>query len=432
MEELQENEKRKSEEVQAIIDRMPTKWAKYVSLMTALLISLIIISGFIISYPDTVDGQISVTASVAPVRIVSNASGRMQLLKPNKSLLQEGEVIAYIESGANYQDVLRLDSLLNRYAQNIEKAGNLPSSLALGDMASAYNSFYIAFTEYKRIKNTNIYATMRQIISRQIRADRNVANNMGKELTLKKQIMIGSIEQLDKDEKLLSIMAITEDEYEEKQQRHLSKEESYLTLRSNLLTKQSEINKNNLEIQRLMLEEREMKEKALSELMSATNHLTNMISLWKEKYLQTASMEGELEYLGFWRDNSYVNSGQELFTIIPQDNDIVGEVIIPSVGAGKVETGQTANVKINKYPFDEYGLLKGRVESISRMSNKIELRDGFGEVYQVIISFPDGFKSNFGIQLNLDFDTKGTVEIITKSKRLIERLFDNLKAKTEK
>ena len=427
----EKEEEIKSEEVQAIIDRMPTQWAKYVSLMTTILITLILLSGFIIRYPDTVDGQISVTSSIAPVRIVTNTSGRLHLLQPNKAMLQTGEVIAYIESGANYTDVLLVDSLLNQFTPGTN-SDTFPFSLVLGDMSSAYNAFIIAYNEYKRVKNTDIYETMRSILNRQIKTDMDVVNNMGKELTLKKQIISGSAEQLEKDKTLLSMQAITEDEYEEKQQQHLSKEESCLNLESNLLTRQSEINKNSLEIQRLVLEERETVEKALSELMSATNNLTNMIRLWKEKYLHTASINGELEYLGFWRENSFVSSGQELFTIIPQENDIVGEVIIPSIGAGKVEVGQTANVKINKFPYDEYGLLKGRVESLSRISNRIETPEGAGEVYQVIISFPDGFMSNYGIHLALDFESKGMVEIITKPKRLIERLFDNLKAKTEK
>jgi multidrug resistance efflux pump len=290
----------------------------------------------------------------------------------------------------------------------------------------------IANAEYKRIRKTDIYETLRKILARQIATDKNVVINMNKELTLKKNIVLGSIVQLDKDERLLSIAAITEDEYEENHQRHLSKEEALMNLRSNILAKQSEINKNNLEIQRLVMEEKETTEKALTELLSATNNLTNMLRLWKEKYILTAPIEGELEYLGFWRENSFVATGQELFSIIPSENDVVGEVIIPAIGAGKVVIGQTANVKISKFPFDEYGLLKGRVETISRISTKIETREGTGEAYQVIISFPEGFTSNFGIHLPLDFESKGTVEIITKPKRLIERLFDNLKAKTEK
>jgi multidrug resistance efflux pump len=271
---------------------------------------------------------------------------------------------------------------------------------------------------------------MRRILTRQIETDKDVIIYMEKELVLKEQIISGSAEQLEKDKTLLAIAAITEEEYEEKQQRHLSKKEAFLSLKSRLLAKQSDINRNDLEIRRIVLEEEEMIEKALSEWMSAVNNLSNMLRLWKEKYLQTAPLDGELEYLGFWRENSFVSSGQELFSIIPSENDMVGEVIIPSMGAGKVEIGQTANVKIHKFPYDEYGLIKGRVESLSRISHKIEVRDGSIEAYQVIISFPNGFTSNFGIPLVLDFESKGTVEIITKSKRLIERLFDNLKAKT--
>jgi len=432
IEEIKADESLKSEEVQSIIDRMPTHWAKYVSLITTFLISLIIISGFLISYPDTVDGQISVTSSIAPVRIVTNTSGRLHLLKENKSLLKAGDVIAYIESGAKYEDILLIDSLLKRYEHDPENVGMLPFSIESGDLATAWSSFVMACTEYKRIKNSDIYSTMRQILNRQILSDKSAVKNMDEVLSLKKQIMFGSAEQLEKDEKLLSILAITEDQFAEKLQLHLSKEESYVNLQGSIQAKNSDINKNTLEIQRIVLEEKETKEKAMSDLLSATNNLTNMVRLWKEKYLLTTYLDGELEYMGFWRENSVVSSGQEIFIIIPQDNDIVGEVMIPSVGAGKVEVGQTANVKINKFPYDEYGLLKGRVETISRISNKIETREGMVEAYQVIISFPDGFKSNYGIYLPLDFESKGTVEIITKPKRLIARLFDNLKAKTDK
>ena len=122
----------KSEEVQVIIDRMPTQWAKYVSLITGILISLIIGSGFIIRYHDTVEGQISVTASMAPVRLVANTSGRLHPLESNKNMLYEGDVIAYIESGADYLDILQLDSLLHWYTPGVDSAVIFPFFACLG------------------------------------------------------------------------------------------------------------------------------------------------------------------------------------------------------------------------------------------------------------------------------------------------------------
>jgi len=209
-------------------------------------------------------------------------------------------------------------------------------------------------------------------------------------------------------------------------------QETLLALESNCLIKQSEIRQSQIEIQRTLLEEQENKEKAFAELVAQQNVLSNAISVWKEKYMEIAPITGEVEYLDFWKDNSFVQAGQELFTVIPTRNDIVGEVMIASYGAGKVKEGQTANVKINNYPYEEYGMLKGKVHSISRLTNKMETNNNIIDVYLVEIVFPDGLVSNFGKTLPLDFESKGTVEIITKRKRLIERLFDNLRSIGEK
>ena len=76
----------RNEEVQAIIDRMPTRSATYAIILTLLLAGAIVTLGFIIKYPETVDGQISITARLAPVRLVANTSGKLHLLVNSNSL----------------------------------------------------------------------------------------------------------------------------------------------------------------------------------------------------------------------------------------------------------------------------------------------------------------------------------------------------------
>lgn len=51
---------------------------------------------------------------------------------------------------------------------------------------------------------------------------------------------------------------------------------------------------------------------------------------------------------------------------------------------------------MDNYPYDEYGLLKGVVKSVSRITNKIKTQNGDMDTYLVIISFPDGTLTNFG------------------------------------
>lgn len=421
----------KSEEVQAIIDRMPTYWVKYVALSVGALMGIIILLGFLIQYPDTVDGQISVTATTAPVHLVANANGRICLLQSNKNKLKKGSVISYIESGANYKHILLVDSLLN-VANPAGEDYPLPDTLILGEVSSSYNSFLLSHQQYKRLLASDLYATMRLNLQQQITWDEAVIDNLNREVKLKNEVLNKSRKRLSKDSILFIMKGISEQEFEQQQAMLLSLQEAQLNMESSRLMKHSEVSRNKMDIQRILLEETENKEKTFSEYITRKNELTNAINLWKERYLQYSPIEGELEYLGFWRNNSFVQSGQELFTVIPDKNDLVGEVMIPSHGAGKVKLGQTANVKISNYPYDEYGLLKGAVTSISRIGNKIKTQEGTGEAYLILVSFPEGTVTNFGKVLPLDFETKGTVEIITKRKRLIERLFDNLKSKGEK
>lgn len=392
----------RSEEVQSIIERMPTYWTKWVALCVGILMGVITLLGFLIKYPDTVDGQVSVTAVTAPVRLVANTNGRLILLQPDKTQIGEGTVISYIESGADYRHVLWVDSLLNNPVLLEKGSCSLPDSLLLGDVSSAYNAFMLSFLQYDRLMNSDIYATMRQNLRHQVNSDRLVIENLDGELKLKAHILEDSEYRLTQDSILLEKKVISEQDYQQQRASHLSLKESLLNLQSSRLLKQSEISRNLMEIQRIRLEEVETREKAHSEFVTQKNALSNAVSLWKERYLQYSPVEGELEYLGFWRDNSFVQSGQ------------------------------TANVKINNYPYDEYGLLKGVVKSVSRITKKIETANGASDAYLVVIDFPGGTTTNFGKFLPLDFESKGTVEIITKRKRLVERLFDNLKAKTEK
>lgn len=423
----------KSEEVQAIIDRMPIHWAGVVAVFVGIFISIVILLGFLIKYPDTVDGQITITGNVAPVRLVANSNGRIQLLQHNKAILCSGDVISYIESGADYKDILFIDSMLNNLDVSRAVEFPLPDSLLLGDVSSAYNRFLLSYLQYNRVLTSDIYVTMRKNLEHKIASDEDIIKNIDAELTLKDVILKNAKERLNKDSILLSYKGISDVEYERQYSEYLSLQESQLTLRSNRLLKYSEINSNRIEIQRYRLEEMENREAVYSELISNRNELDNSLSLWKERYLQFSPIDGELEYMGFWRDNVSVQSGQELFSIIPDQNNIIGEVVIPSFGAGRVEAGQTANVKINNFPYDEYGLLKGIVSSLSRITGKTSIEEGrVADTYQAMISFPDGTVTNFGEVLTLDFETKGTAEIITKRKRLIERLFDNLKSKGEK
>ena len=416
----------RSEEVQDIIERMPTRWCAWVALIVSILMSMLIGLSFLISYPDTVDGEVSITGAKAPLRLVSRSNGRLHLLKEPNQTISQNATIAYIESGASYNDV----QLLKAYLERSPKP--LPSNLKLGELGGSYNSYLIAVEHWERLMKSDRYKTMRKSIEAQIQSNKDVVQQLSNSLAFKEKVLYNLQKAMERDSILASKKVVSKSELEQTQNSLLTQAEAEASLRSSQLMKQAEIKTSQIEIARSHIEEDEQLEAAYIDIMAKRNLLQTELRLWEEKYVIKAPTNGKLDYLGFWRENLMVKEGVELFTILPQHGEIMGEAYIPAIGAGKVKVGQLVNIKLNDYPYDEFGLLCGKVVSISPLMNKVQMNNAVVETYLVRIAFPQGVTTNFDHKLSLNFESKGTAEIVTKPKRLIERLFDNLKAKSTK
>lgn len=275
--EPKEEAAQRSEEVQTIIDRMPTRGATYAIVLTMLLVATTLALGFIIKYPDTVDGQISITSHLAPIRLVANTSGKLHLLYENKVLVNEGQIIAYIDNGANYKDILLLDSLLNRY--NNQDLENFPiiSSPIVGEISPAYHSFSIAHFQYYRMLHSDIYKTMCNSLRQQNIINTGIIQNLDKELSLKEKKLNLEKELLSKDSTLNQAKAISEQEYNRQQSAYYDLQGIYKELHSNKLSYMAQIKKNDQQIQQYILEEQESLDKLREELSVSKSQLANMI-----------------------------------------------------------------------------------------------------------------------------------------------------------
>ena len=75
----------------------------------------------------------------------------------------------------------------------------------------------------------------------------------------------------------------------------------------------------------------------------------------------------------------------------------------------------------------EYGSVTGRIKSISLTTNITKTDKTEVETYMLLVDFPNQLKTNYGTKLAFKTEAKGSAEIITSDRRLIQRLFDNLK-----
>ena len=100
---------------------------------------------------------------------------------------------------------------------------------------------------------------------------------------------------------------------------------------------------------------------------------------------------------------------------------VIGRTRIPTAGFGKVEKGQIVNVKLNGYPYMEFGVLKGVISNISGVPDA-------NNCYIAEVTFPHGLTTTYKKDLALIQQMDGTAEIITKDMRLIERYWQPVRA----
>jgi len=141
--------------------------------------------------------------------------------------------------------------------------------------------------------------------------------------------------------------------------------------------------------------------------------------------LLKSPIEGKVSFNKFWNKNQNVKSGDQVFTVIPNDSTrLIARMELGIIGAGKVKVGQRVNIKLDNYPYMEYGMLEGKIRTISKVPEN--------QKYSLEVDFPNGMITNYDIQLKFSHKIEGSAEIITEDYRLLERFFNPIKALLKK
>jgi hemolysin D len=80
----------------------------------------------------------------------------------------------------------------------------------------------------------------------------------------------------------------------------------------------------------------------------------------------TAPIAGTVQQLAIHTVGGVVTPAQVLLTIVPLESRLEIEAMVPNRDVGFVHPGQKAEIKVDTFNFTKYGLLQGRVLSVSR------------------------------------------------------------------
>lgn len=86
-----------------------------------------------------------------------------------------------------------------------------------------------------------------------------------------------------------------------------------------------EINNTENSIQQNIITKSEKELQLELEVLTLFNNLVDKINLWKKQYLIYSPIHGKILFLKFWNENQFVQSGESIFSIVPEENVELGK-----------------------------------------------------------------------------------------------------------
>lgn len=131
----------------------------------------------------------------------------------------------------------------------------------------------------------------------------------------------------------------------------------------------------------------------------------------------TAPVAGTVQQLAVNTVGGVVTPAQALMVIVPRDNVLEVEAMLPNKDIGFVNPGQDAEVKVETFPFTKYGILRGKITQVS--SDAIQ-DEKLGLIYSTRVKLAKDTLRVENKTVRLTPGMAVTVEVKTGTRRVIE------------
>ncbi|RMG84443.1 MAG: HlyD family efflux transporter periplasmic adaptor subunit [Bacteroidetes bacterium] len=415
-----------SDDIQEILSAQPgwlATWGTAVILIALILMTFV---GWQFKYPDRLKGKMVLTTAEQPVNIVAHQAGYLdQILVTDNQEVQQGDILAIYKSFARLEDVLQLEAELRELTQyDLETFQNYKPNhaLVLGELKTPYANFVTTLEAFSFTQNAALDDREARNIYRQIQQkEKLVETYRKKEKAVQKQLEairrefksirdVYSTSYKDKDyEKMMDAMRREAEKSSELESLNLqiAKENAEITdLRKQIFDQQLDSESDNIS--------------RFGTLKQRLNDLQGAIEAWKQNHLITAPVSGRISFFNSSPDKKFYDEGEKVMAIVPPQTkeEYVGFIKLPIKGSGKVQKGQPVIIKFDRFPYLEFGHVRGFVESMTLLPQN--------ETYEVRVSLPDGLQTNFGKKLEFRQMMTAEAEIIIGQKRMVARLFEEV------
>ncbi|SFE81375.1 HlyD family secretion protein [Thermoflexibacter ruber] len=410
----------RSEEAQEVLTRMPSWIIRWGMTVVFAAVAILLIISFLVKYPDTIQSKVNITTQHLPANIIAKYNGKIEkLFVRENQVVKAGEHLVLLENPADYEDMLKVQEWFKRFHNQLIKTNiltsPLPDKVNLGMAQNSYASLLKAMREYKFfvVKDFDVSKIAR--LNEQINSHEVLKSRLIEQKKIMQAAFKLTANKYENDKLFLKKEVISQLEFDNNEKQYLKEKYDLENIEIQIINTQIKIQELEKQILELSQHQEQSDNDKLDDLKKLALNLEADLASWEEHYLIKAPVDGQVSFFKFWAEKQYVNEGAEILYIKPDNQELFAYAYVNSDNFGKIKVGQEARIRLDGYPFKEFGVVNAIVTSKSEFA-----REG---KYMVKLSLPQGLKTSYGKVLDFTQDMQGEVRIITEDLRLIERIF---------
>ena len=425
----------KSPVVQEILGRPPRWIIRWGISIIFIVVAGLIVGSYFFKYPNVIQATITVTTENLPAGVMAKTTGRIDsVFVSEKQFVQKGDLLAVIENPANFEDIMVLKNLcespcpLRLCAKDSTQSHreHRDSQSHLGELQPAYQQFTKAQEDYRYFIQTDYHNKKIKVIKKQIYTQNLILQKSKNQLELSRKQLGAAYQIFTIDSNLCEKKVLSNAEYQHAKNTYLSHLQSYENAKLSIDNQNMSILQSEQTIFDLEQQRSEQLNQLEIALTGAFEQLQTQLKTWEQKYLFVSPIDGIATFTKYWQKNQNVNAGETLVTIVPnEETKIIGKILLPPQGAGKVKEGQAVNVKFDNYPHLEFGMVRVIIKNISLVP--VTVGDN-QKAYMLEVEFPASLVTNYGKELTFSQEMTGSAEIITEDLRLLDKFLNPIRA----
>jgi len=140
-----------------------------------------------------------------------------------------------------------------------------------------------------------------------------------------------------------------------------------------------------------------------------------------------APIAGTIFQLPIKDTGTVVQPGTLIAQIAPQESSFVLKAEMVSQESGFLQLGQPVKIKFDAYPFQDYGIVEGRLNWISPDSKVKDTNQGRIETFDLEIVIDHPYIQTPTRRISLTPGQTATAEVITRQRHVIDFILDPFK-----